>query len=311
MKPKRSSRWIGCAAVCLLTVIASGVLGDEVWPQFRGVNGSARSTSSARLPAELGPEENVIWKVTLPPGHSSPVVYGDRIYLTAVRDERLFTLALNRANGKILWEREAKHDKLEQVHSIGSHAQASCATDGEHVVSFFGSCGLFCYSADGKPLWERRMGPFNNDFGAAISPILAEGRVILCQDHDTGSFLTALDVNSGETVWTTDRSEFPRNYCTPVIVTVEGKRQIVVAGTLRIVGYDFDTGREVWTVRGIARAACSSPAIDDAGVVYIASWAGGGEPGARMVSTFWMRPLMALTFGLLDLLLTPFVWIFG
>lgn len=269
----------------LLAIVAGAagrVQSAESWPRFRGVNGSAQSLSPDKLPQEIGPTKNVLWKVALPPGHSSPIVQDGRIYLTAERSDKLVTLAYDCQNGKLLWEAEAPHEKLEQIHSIGSHAQPTPATDGERVVSFFGSCGLFCYDTSGKLLWQRPMGPFNNDFGAAISPIIVDDWVILCQDHDTGSFLEAIDKQTGKMVWKTDRSEFPRNYCTPVITESDGKKQIVIAATLRIVGYDFETGKEAWTVRGIARAACSSPAIGDDGTVYIASFAGGGEPGARI-----------------------------
>lgn len=264
---------------CLLMLVVSAVdmPAADSWPQFRGVNGSARSTATDKLPAKVGPSDNVVWKTPLPPGHSSPVVWSNRIFLTAVRDEKLLTLALDRSSGKIIWEVEAPHNGLEQIHRIGSHAQATPATDGEVVVSFFGSSGLFCYQPSGKPLWRRPMGPFNNDFGAAISPIIVDDWVILCQDHDTDSFLMAIDKRTGETVWRTDRSEFPRNYCTPVIVEVDGEKQIVVAGTLRVVGYDLASGEEQWTVRGIARAACSSPGIADDGTVFVASYAGSGE----------------------------------
>ena len=168
--------------------VSDTLLAQENWPQFRGVNGSARSTSTKTLPAELGINKNVIWRTPLPPGHSSPVLFDDRIVLTAVRDEKLWTMALDRANGQIVWEVEATHNRLEMIHRIGSHAQATPATDGEIVVSFFGSSGLFCYKKSGKPLWMRAMGPFNNDFGAAISPIIVDDWVILCQDHDTDSF---------------------------------------------------------------------------------------------------------------------------
>lgn len=272
---------LGPMAIVLTTVLCS-MLRAENWPQFRGVNGAARSTSSAKLPAQIGPDKNVLWKTELPPGHSSPVVFDEHIYLTAVREGQLLTMGLDRTTGEVLWEAEAPHRELEALHRIGSHSQASCATDGEQVVSFFGSCGLFCYDTSGGLLWNRPMGPFNNDFGAAISPVIVNDWVILCQDHDTDSFLTAIDKHTGRTVWRTDRSEFPRNYCTPVIVEVEGQQQIVVAGTLRIVGYDFASGKELWTVRGTSRGACSSPGIDGDGNVFIASWAGGGEPGSRI-----------------------------
>jgi len=265
----------------LVTILSTSTLvAAENWPQFRGTNSSARTTSSASLPTDVGPERHVVWKVALPPGHSSPVVFGDRIYVTAVADEKqLVTIALDRATGKELWRAEAPHEKLEEIHTIGSHAQSTVCTDGQHVVAFFGSCGLFCYDADGKLLWSQPMGPFNNGFGAGSSPILVDDLVILSQDHDTDSFLAAYDKRTGREVWRTDRSEFPRNYCTPVVWTVDGQKQIVVAATLRVVGYDLVTGSELWTVRGIARSVCASPVLGDDNTLYVASWAAGGDAG--------------------------------
>jgi outer membrane protein assembly factor BamB len=251
------------------------------WPQFRG-SSTGRDDSATKLPEKIGPSEGVVWKVALPPGHSSPVVVGDRIFVTAVRDQRLLTIGLDRDSGRLLWEAEAPHESLETIHRIGSHAQCSPATDGERVVTFFGSCGLFCYDRDGKQLWKRPMGPFKNDFGAGNSPIIDGDRVIVCQDHDTDSFLAAYNKHTGDVVWHVDRAEFPRNYCSPVILAVGGKKQIVVAATLRVVGYDFDTGRELWTVRGVSRTVCMTPTVADDGTLIVAGWSAGGDPGEEI-----------------------------
>ena len=164
----------------------------------------------------------MVWKVPLEGGHSSPVVAGGRVFVTAASGDRLLTRALELANGQVVWEREAPHGGLEEIHRIGSHAQSTPATDGDLVVSFFGSAGLFCYDLEGNLLWSRAMGPFNNGFGAASSPILSNRLVLLCQDHDTDSFLMALHKRTGEIVWRTDRSEFPRNFSTPVISMASG-----------------------------------------------------------------------------------------
>jgi outer membrane protein assembly factor BamB len=250
------------------------------WPQFRGPNCSGRCPDRDHLPDKIGPSTNVLWKTPLPPGHSSPVVVGDRIYLTAVREKKLLTLALNRNDGRLLWEQKAPSGALETIHAIGSHAQSSPAADNERVISFFGSYGLSCYDRDGKLLWQRRMGPFKNDFGAGSSPVLAGDRVLLCQDHDQDSFLTALDKRSGETLWKTDRSDFLRGYCTPIVWDAAGKKQVVVAGTLRVAGYDLENGKEVWTVRGIARTICVTPVVGEDGRLYVAGWSAGGDPGA-------------------------------
>jgi outer membrane protein assembly factor BamB len=269
---------VGILCVCRLTPAFAGD-----WPQFRGPGGAGLATSSASLPADIGPQRNVLWKTPLPKGHSSPVLVGERIFLTAVRDDTLLTIALDRATGRVLWERAAPHERLETIHSIGSHAQSTPAADAACVVSFFGSCGLLCYDHDGKLLWQRRMGPFNNTFGAGSSPILVDNRVILGQDHDTDSFLMALDKTTGDIVWRTDRSEFPRNYCTPVLWEHAGQRQVVMAATLRVVGYDWHTGRELWTVRGISRTVCMTPVVGGDGALYLAGWAAGGDEGQPIV----------------------------
>src|SRR5262245_46971089 len=107
----------------LMAVAFPGGAGASDWPQFRGPHGSGRPANDAPLPAELGPDTNVLWKTALPPGHSSPVVAGDRVYLTAVRQQRLFTLALDRRSGKLLWEAEAPARAREKVHKIASNAQ--------------------------------------------------------------------------------------------------------------------------------------------------------------------------------------------
>jgi outer membrane protein assembly factor BamB len=250
------------------------------WPQFRGPNCSGHAADPQPLPDKIGPNTNVLWKTPLPPGHSSPVVVSDRIYLTAVRDKHLLTLALDRNNGRVLWEREAPARALESVHAIGSHAQPTPTADSERVVSFFGSSGLFCYARDGKLLWHRLMGPFKNDFGAGSSPVLVGDRVLLCQDHDQDSLLLALNKRTGETLWKTDRSDFLRGYCTPVVWDVAGRQQVIVAGTLRVAGYDLETGKEVWTVRGIARTICMTPVIGAEGQLYVAGWSAGGDPGS-------------------------------
>jgi outer membrane protein assembly factor BamB len=276
-------------ASMVVVVTATGFLTDHAacagsWSQFRGPNATGRAPEEAPLPVEIGPESHVVWKVPLPPGHSSPAIHADRIYVTGERDGKLLTIALDRRTGATLWEVAAAFEKLEEVHSVGSHATPTPATDGERIVSFFGSAGLFCYDLDGKLLWKIPMGPFKNDFGSGSSPILVDDRVLLCQDHDVDSFLMAIDKRTGAIIWRVDRSEFPRNYCTPVIWNVEGKKQVVVAATLRIVGYDFDTGEEVWTVRGVARIVNMTPVVGDDNILYAACWSPGGDETDRIAT---------------------------
>ena len=269
------SKIIALAGFTILGAMAAA----SDWPQFRGPNCSGLSAKDAPLPADIGPTTNVLWKTALPPGHSSPVVVGDRVYLTAVRQKRLVTLALERKSGRIVWEVEAAAQALEKIHKIGSHAQSTPVADDERVISFFGSAGLFCYNRAGKQVWHRPFGPFQNDFGAASSPVLVGDWVVLCQDHDQSSFLMALDKRTGKTIWRTDRSEFLRGFCTPVIWDVAGQKQVVVAGTLRVAGYDLKTGKEIWTAWGISRTICATPVVGGDGQLYLSGWATGGDPG--------------------------------
>ncbi len=265
--------------------LMGGTAWGENWPQFRGPSGTAVADGRP-LPAQMGPENNVVWKVPLPLGHSSPVVFGDRIYLTAVRGPALLTMALDAATGKVLWEAPAPHERREKIHAIGSYAQPTPATDGSVVVSFFGSSGLLCYDKSGKQLWHLKMGPFKNEFGAASSPLIVGDTVILGGDHDQDSFLLAVDRQTGKTRWRVDRSEFPCSFSSPALWEVGGRKQVVVAGTLRVVGYDFASGKELWTVRGMARVMNQTPTVGPDGTLYVGGWAAGGDAGDR----FDVRP---------------------
>jgi outer membrane protein assembly factor BamB len=266
---------------CLIATAAllptSTASAKDVWPQFRGVNATGLAQASEPLPAEVGPETHVLWKTPLAPGHSSPVVWGDRVYVTAVREKKLLTIAVDAPSGKVLWEAEAPYSELEAIHSIGSYAQPSPVTDGERVWSFFGSSGLLSYDRDGKFLWRHPMGPFNDDYGAGSSPVLDGDRIYISQDHDTGSFIMALDKRSGETIWKTDRSEFVRSYSSPVVWEHSGQKEVVLAGTLRVVGYDASSGAELWTVRGFSRIANMTPVVGPDATLYAAGWAPGGD----------------------------------
>ena len=269
------------ATLALVACAGSAAVAED-WPQFRGPRSTGVSQSLRALPVNVAPDSEVIWKTKVPPGHSSPIISKDRIFLTAAEGEILKTIAIDRASGAILWEAPAAHEELEKIHNTGSYAQSSPVTDGEVVVSFFGSSGLLAYDRSGKLLWSHRMGPFKNDFGAGSSPIIEGDLVILVQDHDTDSFIVAYNRLTGQEVWRTDRSEFTRNYATPVIWDVDGKKQVVVSATLRIIGYDLETGKEIWTVQGVSRIVNMSPIIGPDNILYAACFSPGNDGESRV-----------------------------
>jgi outer membrane protein assembly factor BamB len=264
---------------CVLPSV--GLRADD-WPQFRGPGASGIGESTKPLPVHVSRDEGVVWKTALPTGHSSPAIHGDRIFVTGVEGQDLVTMGLDRSSGAVLWKKSVPWDTLEKFHTTGSLAQSSPATDGNIVISFFGSSGLHAFDRDGNLLWSQRMGPFRNDFGAGSSPVIDGDRVVLVQDHDLDSFIAVFDKQTGRELWRRDRSEFLRNYATPVIWNVEGKKQIVVLATLRIVAYDLETGAEVWSVGGVSRIINMTPVIGDDNTLYAACFSPGNEGDDRV-----------------------------
>ncbi|MFL6279116.1 MAG: PQQ-binding-like beta-propeller repeat protein [Vicinamibacterales bacterium] len=239
--------------------VAGGPPGE--WARFRGPNGSGVAEVT-RLPVEFGPARNVIWKTELPPGYSSPIVDGNRIYLTGVRDGRLLSLAVDRASGKVLWEREAPRDRREKLDQRNHPASPSAASDGEHVYFFFADYGLLAYDVNGNELWRKPLGPFNNIYGMGASPIVVDDVVVLNCDQSIGSFIAAFDKKTGRERWRTPRVEARSGHSTPVVYTAPGGRaQIVVPGSFLLSAYDPGDGKRLWWVGGLSFELKSTPVI--------------------------------------------------
>ena len=250
------------------------------WPQFRGPSGSGHVPDIATLPEKIGPGLNQAWVVEIPPGVSSPVIHGKQLYLTGVEEgDRLVTFALDAESGKRLWSAEAPVKQLEKTDKrpAGRLATPSAASNGRQVVSLFGSSGLLCYDTGGKQLWHRPMGPFNNRRGAASSPVIEGNKVIVVQDHEEDSFLAAYHVETGDTVWHTDRMLFNRSYNTPTIWRPSlVKQYVLVSGSGLVSAYDLNTGKPDWYVQGTS--AVANPSILAGGdTVYAAS----SNPGPK------------------------------
>jgi outer membrane protein assembly factor BamB len=221
-------------------------------------------------------------------GHSTPVLSNGRILLTTHRagSDELATVALDRESGRQIWRRAITVEQLEQTHTIGSPATATPACDGKRLFVFFGSYGLICYDLDGNTLWEQRLGPFRDEYGAGSSPVLAGNNVVLNQDHDTESFLAAFDRATGKTVWKTRRPDAVRSYSTPALWNRNGREELLVAGALELAGYDPMTGNKLWSVDGLARIVIPTP-IPSGPMIYMASWSPGGDAGRRLELGPW------------------------
>ncbi|HYO80701.1 MAG TPA: PQQ-binding-like beta-propeller repeat protein [Bryobacteraceae bacterium] len=256
-----------------LLLVASHLGFAADWPAFRGPN-SAGVSDSASLPVEFGPSKNMVWKTALPAGHSSPVIVGNRIWVTGFDETRLFVIALDRDTGRVAWRREIERPRKQELHKSNSPASPSVATDGKNVYAFFTDFGLVSYGSDGEERWRLPLGPFNNPFGMGASPLYVDGKILQNCDSETGSFLIAVDAKTGKQVWRVERPDFTRGFSTPVL----WRSQVLIPGTNRLIAYDPRTGKEIWWIRGLTWQLKPTPAVDG-DTAYVLGWAGGADQG--------------------------------
>lgn len=307
------SRWgwrtLTLAVLPLLAATADG----QDWPSFRGPNGSGVA-ASAGTPStwNVARAEGVRWKTAIPGlAHASPIVWAGRVYLTTAVVEapdlkvdvkigpsgidpaadqvrhswRL--LCLDATTGKVLWERTV-HQGIPRMkrHVKASHASATPATDGEHLVALLGSEGLFCFDMTGRLLWKRDLGLLDvglvddptYQWGPASSPILYQGLVIVQNDRHKDSSLAAFDVKTGEPVWRAAREEMP-SWATPLVYRGEGRAELVTNSPRQIRGYDPLTGKELWRLADDdTQVKVPTPIAGDGMILVTGGYPGGGRP---------------------------------
>ncbi len=268
---------IAFLALGLFAAAAASAEPTLAWPQFRGPGGSGVAEGQ-KPPVDFGPDKNVKWKTSVPSGSSSPIVVGDLLVFTAFDGGKLYTIAYTRRDGKEAWRTEAPAKAIEPYHiTEGSPAASTPVTDGKRIISYFGSCGLFCYDLSGKELWRYELPtaatPF--DFGTGVSPVLADGLVVLVRDENTSPKILALDAATGKLQWEKER-ESRSAFCTPVVCDTPHGKEVVAAGWGKMIGYDLKTGAENWSVVGMPSCACASPVVVD-GTLFFAGWSPGDE----------------------------------
>ncbi len=252
--------------IALLASVLAPASAAAEWSRFRGPNGSGVG-EGASFPTDFGPSSNVLWKTPLPPGHSSPVLDRDRVYLTALDGEALLTIAVDRESGRILWKREAPRSRALRVDRRNHPASPSPASDGENVFVFFQDVGLLSYDRDGRERWRLALGPFDNAYGMGASPIVADGLVVLVCDQSNGSFLLAVGKDDGRTRWKVERPESKSGHSTPVVYRpADAPAQLLVPGSFFLTGYALATGEKLWWVRGLAFEMKATPVSRDANV---------------------------------------------
>lgn len=248
------------ASVSVLGVLASAAHAGD-WPAFRGPQGNGVVIDDA-YPAQWSHDENIKWKIELPAAaNGSPIVSAGRVFVACATDEgrRRILLCFDRADGSELWRRTVEFDEVAPTHKTNPYCGSTPAADGQKVVVWHGSAGLYCYDFDGNELWSNDPGDVRHVWGYGSSPVLHRGVVLLNFGPGEQSCLLAVDLKAGKTLWKTpepggrdDTSErLVGSWSTPVIANVDGAEQIICSMPTRVVAYDFDTGKIVWTCGGL------------------------------------------------------------
>jgi outer membrane protein assembly factor BamB len=287
--------------IFITLILVSGLQAN--WPSFRGerANGVAENVD---LPEKFDGKtgEGLRFKVRIPGlAHSSPIIWEDQLFLTtaisqdanasfkpglygsgdASKDKSVHdwkVLCLNRKTGKVLWEKTATTGTpIDKRHIKSTYANSTPCTDGNVVVAWFGSQGVFGFSVDGELLWSKKLGRLDvgaydlpsYEWGPASSPILHKGKVIIQVDTQGEDFLLCLDSQTGKELWKTPRDELP-SWATPTIVETEDRTEIVTNGSNFIMGYDFETGKELWRLGGSSKITAPTPVHSD-GITIVSS----------------------------------------
>jgi outer membrane protein assembly factor BamB len=301
------------AIVLSSMLLLTAPLSAQDWPSFRGAYSAGIGAPSARPPTswDIASSKNVAWKTAIPGlAHSSPIVWGDRIYVTtavaASGSPQLVTgekagidsasdmvshswqiMAIDKATGKVVWSRVA-HQGVPRLkrHLKGSHASATPATDGRYLVTLLGSEGLFCFDMNGTLKWRQDLGVMDvglvddptYQWGPASSPTIFENLVIVQNDRHKNSFVAAYDLATGKEVWRTAHDEYP-SWATPTIARGSARTEVVTNGGKYIRGLDPKTGRELWRLSdSMTQVKVPTPIVSGDTIIVTGGWPPGGRP---------------------------------
>jgi outer membrane protein assembly factor BamB len=255
-----------------------GIAGAEDWNQFRGPNCSGISTGKLPLPISFSPTENVSWSEKVGDGIGSPVVASGRVFVSGMTGKQTVSLfAFDLKTGQKLWQRDWETGPLPEIHLTNSQASTTPAADAQRVYFYFSSLGLLTVDAStGEDVWKYELPVpfFVFKWGPGMSPILYKDLVVFCQDDDLNPAVYALDKTTGKLRWKDARTDMTVNYSHPVICSVDGRDDIVIAGTGMLIGYDPATGARRWFAKVLLRNIKTTP-VCDRGVIYISVQSGG------------------------------------
>ena len=273
--------WAVLISAFLLIYFANTTRANEpVWPQFRGPGGLGIAPDDQAYPTTLDMSRNLLWKTEVPKGHSSPCIWGDRIFITARSDEVLETICMDRASGTIKWRQAVRPETRERVMSANSYGSPTPACDGKRVYVYFGSFGLAAYDLNGNEVWQRPLPIPEIVYGSGASPIVANDMVIINCDPKPGkdAYLLAVDRETGETVWRCNRPGTQPGWSTPMWWKHGNQEELVVVGSECVTSYDLKDGKELWRLPGMPKRTCATPVYTDDTLFATAAGGISGDP---------------------------------
>ena len=295
-------------------LITSLALADN-WPAWRGADGLGHCRDTG-LPLKWSVTENVRWKVALPDeGNSTPVVWGERIFLTQATEKGRVraTICFNSKDGSKLWEQKVEYKEPEPTHNTNPFCSASPVTDGQRVVVSHGSAGMFCYDMEGKDLWRRELGKCHHVWGNAASPVIHDDLVILNFGPGAEQYLLAVNKETGKDVWKVEEpggsagiakgEKWIGSWSTPVVATIKGREELVMSWPGVIKSYEPKTGKLFWSCEGLAKdkrpdaLVYTSPVVTEDVVIGMAGYGGpaigvrtGGSGDVTETHRLWRHP---------------------
>lgn len=311
MKPFLSRSLAFIAGLSLVTQASAAN-----WPHWRGDAAGSGISTEQSAPTAWSKDRNVLWRVELPNrGNSTPVVWGDKVFLTQVVDAENYRslMCLDRRTGKLLWQQGVLYDKPEKTHRTNPYCSASPTTDGERVIVTFGSAGVYCYDVNGKELWKRDLGPQRHTWGNASSPVLFGNLCILYHGPDPNGRLLAMDKKTGKTKWEyqepkwntrgrtdgfegNDEGGIVGSFSTPVIVNHQGRDELVMSFPTEIKAFNPKTGKELWGCKGLNPLVYTSQIVGEGVAVAMGGYRGnsiavklGGKGDVTKSHRLWQK----------------------
>jgi len=272
-----------------VAMVVPGGEAMKYWSRWRGPSGQGLVAGGA-YPDTWSETENVLWKVKVPGrGHSSPIVWGDRVFLTTAAEDgsNRSVLCFQRSDGKLLWQTAVPAAPAEKLYQKNSYASASVSTDGQRVYAYFGNAGLAAFDFDGKQVWHVSFGAINLYHGPGGSPLLYKDRLILYQEQrlmdrnipSEPGFIVAIDKATGREIWRQSRNPQP-GWGTPIAIEVGDHTEIIVSSSRRIDAYDPETGKVLWYCSGNTVEVIPTPAVGH-GMIYCCSGRAGPTIAVR------------------------------